>query len=132
MCVDALEHGLLKRSLTDPATGLPNRLYLDVIRSWEETRAKRDGAKVLLLALAANGGTEQLRRMLAVRLCAILRNSDLIASDGWESFLLLCTVRATDDVDTIKERIAHATKELNEGLPPEVALKIDVEVRAAA
>src|SRR5919202_625774 len=68
MSVDALEHGLLKRSLTDPTTGLPNRLYLEVIRSWEETRAKRDGAKVFLLAVVPSGGTEQVRRMLAVRL----------------------------------------------------------------
>ena len=64
MIEHGLENSLLRRVLTDPATGLPNTLYLDLIRNWEEAVADRHGADVLLLALKITGGQLQQQRIL--------------------------------------------------------------------
>ena len=121
-----LENALLRRALTDPATGLPNTLYLDLIRNWEEAVADRQGGDVLLLALTLSGGTESLRRRLAWELADTVRRSDFIASEGPHRFYLLLAVREPEDVETIRARINNVVAGLNTQSPPETQIRFDL------
>ena len=121
-----LENALLRRMLTDPATGLPNTLYLDLIRNWEEAVADRHGADILLLGMTLSGGTESLRRRLAWDLAESVRKSDFIASEGPHRFYLLLAVREPDDVETIRARIDNVVAGLNTQSPPETQIRFDL------
>jgi GGDEF domain-containing protein len=123
----ALEQGLLKNLLTDPVTGLPNELYADLMRDREEARARRSGGAVVYLSLHVRGGNEQIRRMLVIHLCTLLRDCDVVASEGWHRLLVLASVRTPDDRETVVQRILDSLAELNEGLAPEVALSVELE-----
>lgn len=121
----ALEQGLLKNLLTDPVTGLPNALYAELIREREEARVRRDGGAVLYLEMLVRGGTEQMRRMLLVHLCTLLRGSDVVAAEGWQHLVVLCAVTAVADRSAVVQRIRESVAELNEGLAPELALTVE-------
>ncbi|HEU4640871.1 MAG TPA: hypothetical protein VFS44_00360 [Gemmatimonadaceae bacterium] len=123
----ALEQGLLKNLLTDPVTGLPNALYAELIREREEARVRREGGTVLYLSMIVRGGTEQVRRMLLVHLCTLLRGSDVVAAEGWQRLLILCAVAAPGDRVAVTQRIREAVSELNEGLARELALTVEFE-----
>ena len=127
MIEHGLEHSLLRRALTDPATGLPNTLYLDLIRNWEEAVADRQGADVLLLALTLSGGTETLRRRLAWELAESVRKSDFIASEGPHRFYLLLAVREAEDVETIRGRVEQIVSQLNTQASPETQIRFDLQ-----
>ena len=122
-----LENNLLRRALTDPATGLPNTLYLDLIRNWEEAVADRHGADVLLLGMTLTGGTESLRRRLAWDLAESVRKSDFIASEGPQRFYLLLAVREAEDMATIRGRIEQIVAQLNARASPETQIRFDLE-----
>lgn len=123
----ALEQGLLKHLLTDPITGLPNELYADLMRDREETRAKRNGGAVVYLSMHVRGGNEQIRRMLVIHLCTLLRDCDVVASQGWHRLLVLAAVGAPSDRDTVVTRILRTLADLNEGLAPDLALSVEIE-----
>ena len=127
MLEPGLENSLLRRVLTDPATGLPNTLYLDLIRNWEEAVADRQGADILLLALKISGGTEALRRRLAWDLAESLRKSDFIASEGPQRFYLLLAVREAEDMATIQERVEQIVAQLNTRASPETQIRFELQ-----
>jgi GGDEF domain-containing protein len=124
----ALENALLKRALVDPATGLPNTLYLDLIREWERTRAERDGKEVRLIAVSVCGGDAASRRALALELCGTFRKSDLVASEGAERFYVLFTAQEADDADVLCERVQDVVQELNSRAPGEPPLTAELEL----
>jgi GGDEF domain-containing protein len=126
MLEPGLENSLLRRVLTDPATGLPNTLYLDLIRNWEEAVADRQGADILLLALKISGGTEALRRRLAWDLAESLRKSDFIASEGPQRFYLLLAVREAEDMATIQGRVEQIVAQLNTQASPETQIRFEL------
>jgi GGDEF domain-containing protein len=109
----ALENALLKRALVDPATGLPNTLYLDLIGDWERGRAERDGKELRLIAVSVCGGDATSRRALALELCGTFRKSDLVASEGAERFYVLFTAQEADDAEVLCERVQSVVDELN-------------------
>ena len=127
MIEHGLENSLLRRVLTDPATGLPNTLYLDLIRNWEEAVADRQGADVLMLALKITGGTEALRRRLAWELAESVRKSDFIASEGPHRFYLLLAVREAEDVATIQARVEQIVAQLNAQASPETQIRFELQ-----
>jgi hypothetical protein len=127
MIEHGLENSLLRRVLTDPATGLPNTLYLDLIRNWEEAVADRQGADVLLLALKISGGTEPLRRRLAWDLAESVRKSDFIASEGPQRFYLLLAVREAEDLATIQGRVEQIVEQLNAKASPETQIRFELQ-----
>ena len=83
--------GLLGRVLLDPATGLPNLPYFEVIQDWEAKRAERRNYLVRVLDIRIDGGGETTRRSIGWRLRQLLRASDLIASRGTDYFRVLLT-----------------------------------------
>ena len=127
MIEPVLENNLLRRVLTDPATGLPNTLYLDLIRNWEEAVADRQGTDVLLLVLKIWGGTEALRRRLAWDLAESVRKSDFIASEGPQRFYLLLAVREAEDVATIQDRVEQIVAQLNTQASPETQILFELQ-----
>ncbi len=127
MIEHGLENSLLRRVLTDPATGLPNTLYLDLIRNWEEALADRHGSDVLLLVLTLSGGTEALRRRLAWELAESVRKSDFIASEGPQRFYLLLAVREAEDMNTIRGRIDRVVAQVNAEASPETQIHFELK-----
>lgn len=113
--------GFLGQALTDPATGLPNLPYFDLIRDWESRRAQRRNGAVKVLNLRVQGPAD---RTLAWRLCQELRTSDLIASEGRHNYRILLTSPDAENVGAIGERIRAMIDRLNE--------KRDAEPLAAA
>ena len=124
----SVEQGLLKRVLLDPATGLPNKMYLELIRNWEQSLAERQGMRVLFVALTLRGGTEHDRRTLALHLCESVRKSDFIASEGPERFYLLLAMREPEDLDAVRKRIDDVTRTVNDRYSTEWPVSVELEV----
>lgn len=95
----------LGRALTDAATGLPNYPYFRMIQAWEERRARRRRTMVRVVTLAVSGGGARSRKALMWRLCQELRTSDLIASEGRDSFYILLTTPDAENADAIAHRV---------------------------
>ena len=125
---DALETGLLKRILTDPSTGLPNALYLEMLRDWEQALAARYDAVVLRLELVASGGSERSRRAFAVSLVGTLRRADVLASEGADRYYLLVALREVDDAPVIWERIKGIVNAVNRRFAEAPPLRVEVEI----
>ena len=104
----------LGRALTDAATGLPNIPYFRIIQNWEERRARRRNTMVRVIRVAAEGGAESLRRALLWRLCQELRTSDLIASEGKDTFHILLTTPDAENAAAIAERVQRLGATLGE------------------
>jgi len=104
----------LGRALTDAATGLPNIPYFRIIQNWEERRARRRNTMVRVIRVAAEGGAESLRRALLWRLCQELRTSDLIASEGRDTFHILLTTPDAENAVAIAERVQQLGATLGE------------------
>ncbi len=104
----------LGRALTDAATGLPNIPYFRIIQNWEERRAKRRNTLVRVIRVAAEGGAESMRRALLWRLCQELRTSDLIASEGRDTFHILLTTPDAENAAAIAERVQRLGATLGE------------------
>ncbi len=129
MANGALENALLRRALVDPATGLPNTLYLDLIREWERTRAEREGTLLRVIAVTVSGGDAARRRALALELCTAFRRSDLVASEGPERFYILFSVHEAGDTEVVSERVAQAVADVNARLAnASSALEADVRM----
>lgn len=103
--------GFLGQALTDPATGLPNLPYFDLVQDWECRRATRRSYCVRVLTLRVRGPVD---RSLAWRLCQELRTSDLIASDGGKHYRVLLTSPDAENAPAIGERIQIMIDKLNE------------------
>lgn len=125
VAIDALESGLLRRVLTDPDTGLPSRLYLDLVREWGERLVARHDERALVLQLVVTGGSALRRRALAAQLFTMLRRSDLLASEGDGLLYLFFAFHEDRDVHVISDRIAAAVSACNAGEPSE-PLTVDV------
>jgi len=124
--------GFLGRALRDPATGLPNVPYLQLIRDWEEKRARRRSYSVRVLKLSLSGGDERVRRSLSWRLIRTLRDSDFLASQGANHFEVLLTSPDAEHADTLRSRIRKVIAELNERHPSETPLIVRMEVEGGA
>lgn len=103
----------LGRALMDPATGLPNLPYFNIIRSWEEKRAERRGSCVREVRVLLRGGSERLRRMLSWRLYRALRGSDLVATHGPQQLRILLTTPDAEQAEHLCERIREVVKDVN-------------------
>lgn len=103
----------LGRALMDPATGLPNLPYFNIIRSWEEKRAERRGSAVREVRVLLRGGSERLRRMLTWRLYRALRGSDLVATHGPQQIRILLTSPDAEQAEHLCERIRDVVGEVN-------------------
>jgi len=110
----------LGRALTDAATGLPNVPYFRIIQNWEERRARRRKTQVRVIRVAVSGGGDGSRRTLLWRLCQELRTSDLIASEGRDTFHILLTTPDAENADGIAERVQRLGSALAESDPQEV------------
>lgn len=102
-------------ALTDVATGLPNIPYFRIIQNWEERRARRRKTLVRVIRVAVSGGAEAARRALLWRLCQELRTSDLIASEGRDTFHILLTTPDAENASVIAERVEHLSATLESG-----------------
>ena len=122
----------LNRALRDPATGLPNVPYLQLIRDWEERRARRRSYAVRLLKVRVHGGEERVRRSLGWRLIRLLRDSDFIASRGPTNFHILLTSPDAEHADALRERITALIEELNERHPSGTPLVAEMMVEEEA
>jgi hypothetical protein len=123
----------LGRALTDAATGLPNIPYFRIIQNWEERRARRRKTMVRVIRVAVSGGGESSRRALLWRLCQELRTSDLIASEGRDTFHILLTTPDAENAGAIAERVQQLGESLRETHPSEPeALAIQTELEPLA
>ncbi|MEO7043316.1 MAG: hypothetical protein ABI035_13725 [Gemmatimonadaceae bacterium] len=104
-------------ALTDVATGLPNIPYFRIIQNWEERRARRRKTLVRVIRVAVSGGAETARRALLWRLCQELRTSDLIASEGRDTFHILLTTPDAENASLIAERVEHLSAALGINSP---------------
>ena len=120
----------LGRALTDAATGLPNVPYFRIIQNWEERRARRRKTLVRVIRVAVEGGAEGSRRALLWRLCQELRTSDLIASEGRDTFHILLTTPDAENAVAIAERVQHvgdALREVDRNDPSPLVLRTEIE-----
>src|SRR5215208_7819532 len=101
------------RSLIDPETGLPNLPYYDLIRDWEERRARRRDYNVRDVTVEIIGGDERLRQTLAWQLRAELRDSDLIASNGRGHFEILLTSPDAEHAERFFVNETETTEKIN-------------------
>ena len=122
--------GLLGHVLRDPATGLPNIPYFEMIRDWEAKRAERREATLSVLDVAVDGGGEMVRRSLSWRICQALRRSDLIASRGGSQYRILLTSPDAENAEQVAERLAHMACEINERHPDDPPLSVRVAITA--
>ncbi len=119
----------LGRALTDAATGLPNIPYFRIIQNWEERRAHRRNTLVRVIRVAVDGGAEAPRRAFLWRLCQELRTSDLIASEGRDTFHILLTTPDAENAVAIAERVRHLgdTLDQSEGGAHPFVLRTEIE-----
>ena len=123
---------LLGRVLLDPATGLPNLPYFEVIQDWEAKRAERRNYQVRVLDIRIEGGAEATRRTLGWRLRQLLRASDLIASRGTDFFRVLLTSPDAEYADDVARRVASMVDSINGRHPSDPPLDVQVAVGALA
>jgi GGDEF domain-containing protein len=120
--------GFLGRALRDPATGLPNVPYLQLIRDWEEKRARRRSYAVRVLKISVTRGDERIRRSLGWRLIRALRDSDFVASQGADHFEVLLTSPDAEHAGALRARIRRLVQELNENHPDHEPIDVRVEI----
>jgi hypothetical protein len=101
-------NGFLDRALTDPRTGLPNLIYFNIIRDWEQRRAARRNYSVRVIRFRIAGGDDRDLERFKLRLCQNTRGSDLIASNGTGEFLVLLTDNDAENIDRVTGRFADA------------------------
>jgi len=85
---------------------------------------------VRVIRVAAQGGAESLRRALLWRLCQELRTSDLIASEGRDTFHILLTSPDAENAVAIAERVQHLGDTLGEegtADGPPLVLRTEIE-----
>ncbi len=103
----ATEQELRRRALEDPLTGLANRALLSSELEAELRHARRLGNRVCLLAVdldrfktvndtLGHSAGDALLRKVAVRLCACVREEDLIARSGGDEFMIVAARTAGD------------------------------------
>ena len=124
--------GLLGRVLLDPATGLPNLPYFEVIQDWEARRAERRNYQVSVLDIRVEGGGEATRRTLGWRLRQLLRSSDLIASRGSDYFRVLLTSPDAEYAESVARRVARMVQSVNGRHPADPPLDVHVAIEATA
>ncbi|OAN47929.1 ammonium transporter [Magnetospirillum moscoviense] len=126
---EALER-LNQLATTDPLTGLPNRrAFFDNVRRDLAAARRNDRAGALMYLdldgfKAVNDGLgheagDQLLRQVAMRLSAVLRESDVLARLGGDEFaLLLSDIRSADAAEHVAEKVVglvHEPFELAQG-----------------
>lgn len=129
---NALENGLLLRTLTDPETGLPSLLYFRLVRDWEERRAARHGGRVRTVRIAVQGGDETSCRRFTFGLCHEFRKSDLIASSGRAQYRLLLVGRDADQAEAIRERVQRLRDDTNARSTTDATVDVQVVVEEPA
>jgi diguanylate cyclase (GGDEF)-like protein len=119
----ALDRAARKAFATDLATGLPNHTQLLEHMTHLVALREREPAPMAVIALRIEGlaevrrtlGAESanvLRRKVAVRLRASLRASDVVASIGNDSFVvLLAWIDAPADGERVALKLAHALRQ---------------------
>jgi diguanylate cyclase (GGDEF)-like protein len=109
----------VRRHATDPATGLPNYAMLMEHMTHLLALREREPAPMALLVVRIEGtataearvgpvAANVLRRKAAVRLRAMLRASDVVASIGHDMFaVLLAGIGAPDDAGRVAAKLVH-------------------------
>ena len=122
--LQAVNEELKHRALTDPLTGLPNRLLFEdrlthALRRHdraEESRAERDAGKLAVLFVDLDGfkpvndslghaAGDQVLKEAAQRLRAVGRESDTLARIGGDEFVMLA-----EDAETMADCVALARR----------------------
>ncbi|MDQ6829716.1 MAG: hypothetical protein M3081_12715 [Gemmatimonadota bacterium] len=101
----SLESNLLKRVLTDPATGLPSALYFDLIKEWEARRAGERGGALRVVEIEIRGAEPVELTALERRLCRVLRTTDLVASEGHGHYRVLLALANPAEADRVRDRL---------------------------
>jgi diguanylate cyclase (GGDEF)-like protein len=135
-----LERAARKAYATDLATGLPNHMQLMEHMSHLLALREREPAAMALLALRIEGlaatearlGTEAanvLRRKVAVRLRSGLRASDVVASVGGDSFIvLLAWIDDAANADKVGLKLAQSLQRPFTVTGQDVAVAVSVGV----
>ncbi len=118
----------LERALRDPDTGLPNVPFLQLIRDWEERRARRRHYSVRLLKVSVTGGDDRVLRTLGWRLLRAVRDSDFLASKGPHQFQVLLTSPDAEQFDALQHRISKIIDDLNARHPDLPPLRGQMEI----
>jgi diguanylate cyclase (GGDEF)-like protein len=109
-------------ALTDPLTGLPNRVLLDDRVEQALRRARRSSEAFGLFVIDLDGFKEvndvrgheagnQVLRAIARRLESVIRESDTVARVGGDEFVVLSLgTRTEDEAATLVGRLRHALR----------------------
>lgn len=122
----------LGRALTDAATGLPNIPYFRIIQNWEERRARRRETQVRVVRVSVSGGGDTSRRALLWRMCQELRTSDLIASEGRDTYHILLTTPDAENAEAIAERVQQMGAGLGQSDPGEGQMILSTDIEPVA
>jgi diguanylate cyclase (GGDEF)-like protein/PAS domain S-box-containing protein len=138
-----MEAELSHLAFHDPLTGLPNRALLAEHLELALARARRNGthAAVLFIDLDdfklinddfGHAAGDDLLKEVAGRLRQVVRETDTVARQGGDEFLLLAPdMRATEEADVASQAVALAER-VRQALTPAVAVSgIDVYVSAS-
>jgi diguanylate cyclase (GGDEF)-like protein len=110
-------------ALTDPLTGLPNRVLFADRLDHALTRARRDGTQVAVLLLdvdqfklvndsLGHDAGDELLTAIAPRLLAAVRESDTVARLAADEFAVLCEgIQEDTDAIALGERIGASLRE---------------------
>ncbi len=124
----AAEQRALHVSLHDSLTGLPNRAFMDELLARALRQARRDSTCLAVVFMdldrfksvndvMGHDSGDELLRVVAERLCGVLRDTDTVARIGGDEFVLLLP---QVEADSTLERTLHR---LQDALRPPLMLK---------
>lgn len=117
------ERELTRRATTDSLTGLPNRFVFDQTLERMVAQSRRSGEKVGVLFMDLDGfknvndelghaAGDALLAEVGKRLCARVRESDVVARIGGDEFgLLLWNINGPEDIELISEEIIESVNQ---------------------
>jgi len=140
----ATEDELRRRALEDPLTGLGNRALLMSQVERELRHSARLGTRVALLLLdldrfkvvndtLGHSVGDALLRQVAVRLCACVRDEDIVARPGGDEFVVVSTRADSDQaIARIAQRLVDAFAEPFEVEGRELSCSASIGIAVAA
>jgi diguanylate cyclase (GGDEF)-like protein/PAS domain S-box-containing protein len=137
-----MEENLAHQALHDALTGLPNRVLLDDRLAYCLADNRRRGSqlgvifldldhfKVVNDSLGHKAGDELLR-LVADRITAMIRPSDTVARFGGDEFVIVCQDTSAGETEAIAERVLAAVREGREISDREVTVTASLGVAIA-